>query len=182
MKKYLQRLVNIGGAPLGTPPALPVPTESSNKLTRELSELLHRRNGFHAFESALHVFPSSAASSGPSLSEWNSHELWRHEYGDLARDKLFFAEDAFGNQFCIEGDHIYTFDAETGTCERLCGSLEEWAETILGDYNVLTGYPLLHAWQSAHGGLPSNERCGPPLSSWRLRQARPDQVRYQRTP
>ena len=57
---------------------------------------------------------------------------------------LFFAEDIFGTQFCIKSNKIYTFDPETGSIEYIADHIEGWAEIIMKDYNVLTGYPLAH--------------------------------------
>src|SRR5215831_3621378 len=67
-------------------------------LGQQLDTLLHQCNGFYAFESALHVFPAAAHLENTKeipLNRWNSFELWRFEYGDLADRMLFFAEDAF---------------------------------------------------------------------------------------
>lgn len=161
-KTNVQKLIDLGGAPLGARPgSLGGVGGGDDRLRGQLFDLLQRKNGFYAFESALHVFPAASPTNGPDLEEWNSDTSWRHEYGDLASDKLFFAEDAFGNQFCIEDGHICAFDAETGACERMCSSFEEWAERILDDHDVLTGYPLLHAWQAAHGAIASGHRILP---------------------
>src|SRR5450631_3114757 len=66
----------------------------------ELFNMLECKNGFYAFESALHVFPMTSA-TGLSLEEWNADTLWRNGYKDLAEGLLFFAEDVFQNQFCL---------------------------------------------------------------------------------
>lgn len=76
-------------------------------------------------------------------------------------DLLFFAEDAFGNQFCIQNDAIATFDAETGAAEPLCRTIEEWAERVLSDFAYLTGYPLLHEWQATNGALENDTSLVP---------------------
>jgi hypothetical protein len=93
-----------------------------------------------------------------TLSRWNSYELWRFEYEELAEGALFFAEDALGDQFCIYGGNICSFTAETGDIKPLAESLEGWAERILKDYRVLTGYPVLHLWQEKNGPLPVGSR------------------------
>lgn len=130
------------------------------ELGKQLDELLRLRNGFYAFEGALHVFP--AESSGRrSLEEWNRAELWRFEYGDLSDGKLFFAEDAFGNQFCIEKQSIMFFDSETGETKALADSLKDWIELVLEDYEFQTGYPLMHEWQNNNGRIPEAYRIVP---------------------
>jgi hypothetical protein len=40
-------------------------------------------------------------------------------------------------------------------------SLSDPPERILADYEVLTGYPLLHQWQAKHGALPIGVRLMP---------------------
>jgi hypothetical protein len=79
----------------------------------------------------------------------------------MARDCLFFSEDIFGGQFCIRSGGIYAFDPETGRLEFMSANLEDWAEAILDDFEVLTGYHLAHAWQEAHGHLEVGKRLVP---------------------
>ena len=76
---------------------------------------------------------------------------------------LFFAEDIFGNQFCIKGKDISSFDAETGATKPLASSLEEWAAAILTDYQLLTGHKLAHEWQVRNGPMPINRRLVPKI-------------------
>ena len=133
-------------------------------LGEELATLLRLRNGFYAFESALHVF-----SAGPvvgkevTLDQWNSFQLWRFEYGALADRTLFFAEDAFGNQFCLHESQVCSFDAETGEMSKLARDIEGWAREILSDYTVLTGHPLMHQWQEKNGSIPTGTRLMPKI-------------------
>jgi hypothetical protein len=153
--KSLEKLLSTSGAPLG-PGArlLDLPDlDGFGPLGRELRALLFRRNGFYAFESALHVFPSAAPGKEMNLNGWNSFDLWRFEYGDLAEGTLFFAEDAFGNQFSLYDQHVYFFDAETGQLTEFSNDLEAWADHVLREYRVTTGYPLLHEWQEKNGAL-----------------------------
>ena len=131
-------------------------------LEQELFQLLMCKNGFYAFESALHVFPSGAC-RGISLEQWNSSALWRNEYDGLADELLFFAEDIFGGQFCIKHDGVYLFDPETGKCEKIAPDLEGWADSVLTDYDYLTGYPIAHRWQEKHGIIPPDHRLVPKI-------------------
>jgi len=134
-------------------------------LGQQLDSLLRVRNGFYAFESALHVFPAARQEDGKeaTLSHWNSFQLWRFEYGELADRVLFFAEDAFGNQFCLHNRRVRSFDAETGEMSDLADNLEGWAKQLLAEYPVLTGYPLMHQWQEKHGALPVGTRLMPKI-------------------
>jgi hypothetical protein len=84
-----------------------------------LVSLLTAKNGFYAFESALHVFSSESSSSEIGLTDWNASELWKEEYQGLADGSIFFAEDIFGGQFCARMDGVYGFDPETGMSQGL---------------------------------------------------------------
>ncbi len=127
----------------------------------DLLSMLCKRNGFYVLESALHVFPSHSGDKEIGLDEWNSDDLWRNEYKGMADGCLFFAEDAFGGQFCIKENKIFMFDPETGALDYLADDIEGWAKAIVSDYEVLTGYPLAHQWQEHHGQLPSKKRLLP---------------------
>jgi hypothetical protein len=160
---FIQRLLSIGSAALSNH-AVTVNVadfESHGQLAEELRNLLRQRNGLYAFESALHVFPAAPFEHEMTLGRWNSFGLWRHEYGALTEKMLFFAEDAFGNQFCLHAGRVCSFDAETGALETLGKTIEEWIERILADYEVLTGFPLLHQWQVKHGAIPIGTRLMP---------------------
>jgi hypothetical protein len=130
---------------------------------QELKALLGMKNGFFAFESALRVFPAGDSSRSYSLDEWNSSDLWRNNYGKLALDLLFFAEDIFGTQFCLKDERVYSFDPETADLTLIGNNLEDWAQAILDDYNLLTGYSLAHEWQVANRELTPRERLMPKL-------------------
>lgn len=132
-------------------------------LADDLLALLRRRNGFYALEGALHVFPSGSCDEAMGLDVWNSGSLWRNEYHGMADGCLFFAEDIFGGQFCIKGKDICTFDPETGALDILAKDIEGWAKAVVSDYNVLTGYPLAHAWQKQNGLLEANMRLLPKI-------------------
>lgn len=137
--------------------------DSHGHLGRELLAMLRLKNGFYSFESALQVFPAAGFTKEETLNHWNSHALWKFEYEGLADGKLCFAQDTFGNQFCIFKDTIWLFDAETGDLEFRSNSLEGWAERVLSDYRLETGFPLLHDWQKAHGKIAKGTRLMPKI-------------------
>lgn len=128
------------------PDAIPLLRESG-PLGDELENLLRRRNGFFAFESALHVFPFGRARGVLDIENWNAGSTWRSAYGELFETGLVFAEDLFGFPWCIEGGVITVRDAETGRAAAFANTLEEWAAKILLEWRELTGQPLAHAWQ-----------------------------------
>ena len=156
----VSRLLSIAGPPLA--PGPPLWDGVDPRWPAALSELLAGRNGFYAFESALHVFPAALAAAAPTLAEWNAPALWRELYGDLAEGRCFFAEDVFGGQFALgPAGEVQTFDPETGALAHLADDIEGWASAILVDYRVLTGHPLAQEWQTRHGALVPGERLVP---------------------
>lgn len=163
MGMSLKKLVEIGGTALSLEAPLMAETQlrQAGFLAEELLQLLAEKNGFYAFESALHVFPARSSGAERGLHEWNAPELWISKFAGLADNCLFFAEDVFGVQFCISNNAIHQFDPETGQLDFVADSLEDWADAILQDYEYLTGYPLAHAWQSTNGPLASGERLLP---------------------
>ncbi|KAF1721287.1 SMI1/KNR4 family protein [Pseudoxanthomonas wuyuanensis] len=134
---------------------------SAGTLGDELAQVLDAKNGFDAFESALHFFPAQTSLLSVGIDEWNDPDGWTKEYGDLAAGCLFFAEDIFGGQFCIASSCVWQFDPETGEKNLMAASLDEWAKKVLDDYEVLTGHPLAHAWQKKNGPLPEGMRLVP---------------------
>lgn len=135
----------------------------ADSIINELNDLLSQRNGFYAFERALHLFPSASNQVEIGLDDWNSPSLWRSEYGEMTKDCLFFAEDIFGSQFCIKDQEIHLFDPETGSLEHVANSLEHWAQRIIQDTNFMTGQSLASTWQKEHGLLPPNKRLLPKI-------------------
>lgn len=156
MTRSERLLESAAGAALSTSS----PTKASfgdNVIQQELFRMLSRKNGFYAFESSLHVFPSGV-SQGMDLEKWNSPKLWRNEYEDLADGLLFFAEDIFGGQFRLNENGVYLFDPETAACEKIAPDLEGWADCVLTDYDSLTGYQIARQWQEKHGIIPADHR------------------------
>ncbi|EKR62724.1 hypothetical protein LEP1GSC036_2308 [Leptospira weilii str. 2006001853] len=137
----------------------------SQKALKEIIEILNYRNGFMAFESALHFFHfSEEQKQDYNIIWWNNPEVWKSAYqNDKINSCFCFAEDAFGNQFCFEDDVIYSLDAETGEFEFIADSIENWAEQILSDYEFFTGYSLIHNWQQENGAIPFGYRLIPKI-------------------
>lgn len=128
----------------------------------ELSELLRQRNGFYAFESALHVYAAGDPGAlGGSLEEWNASTGWRAVFGSMADGLVFFAEDIFGSQFALSGNQIAIFEPETGQVDVMATSIEDWADQLLADHEMFTGFPLARDWQSVHGQLSPGQRLVP---------------------
>jgi hypothetical protein len=158
----LQQLLELSSAGL-----CPLPIEEANILSEyalgpELFKLLKFRNGFYAFESALHVFPvSCAANTEMDLERWNAEALWRRDYGNLVEGLLFFAEDIFQDQFCLSASGVVRFKAETGEIVFLAESIEQWADRILKNHRAETAWPFADQWQRQNGPLERGQRLMP---------------------
>jgi hypothetical protein len=158
----IDELLSISSGPLcGEPTEMPELFASFDQ-GPSLIELLKLKNGFFAFESALHVFPARCRIADEmDIETWNRDDLWRDAYGELTRGLLFFAEDIFQDQFCLSERGILRFKAETAETVLLAASLEEWADRILIDHRNETGWPFSREWQTKNGPLPSGKRLMP---------------------
>lgn len=165
MTNHIERLASVGGQPIGEEPPEPkkLSLEFGQEHATSLVSLLGIKNGFYAFESALHIYSTKSGGQEHNIIKWNSTELWRNEYGKLTEGCVFFAEDVFGNQFCLKDNSLYVFDAETGELEPFAASLDDWAGKILADYSLWTGHKLAHEWQQLHGPLPIGSRLLPKI-------------------
>ena len=156
----VEKLLSISSEPLGPRPTSLTALFESCTLGPELFCMLEQKNGFYAFESALHVFPI-ASPNCMSLEEWNAPSLWRDGYQDLAGGLLFFSEDVFQDQFCLSSAGVLRFRSETGGTSFCADSIEKWAAAILQDYSRQTRWALASEWQRAHGPLPVGKRLMP---------------------
>jgi hypothetical protein len=165
MGPYLQKLLSLSSPPLSAQNAsLDMSLRTfAGALADELSEVLGAKNGFYAFESALHVFPAGETESGISLSDWNSFGLWKSHYGEDLTSVIFFAEDIFGEQFAIKDSGVFRFDPETYEFSYISESLELWAREILEDYENQTGYTAAQSWKNIHGPIPPGYRLIPKM-------------------
>lgn len=165
MHNYLEKLLSISSQSLlpGKPYIEHRYTALLGGLNDEIYKVLNIRNGFYAFESALHFFSATEESHKETIdiNEWNRDDLWKKEYGDLADSLFCFAEDLFGCQFCIKDGEIYLFDPETGELEQIANDFEGWARVILNDCDFMTGFPLAHEWQVKHNKIPDGKRLIP---------------------
>src|SRR5262245_2398832 len=112
-----EKLISISSEALGAKVEAIPEFLGNYALGPELFQLLAARNGFYAFEHSLHVVPLRSDITGTmTLEDWNSDTLWRNAYGGLADGLLFFAEDIFGDQFCLSATQagILRFSVETG--------------------------------------------------------------------
>jgi hypothetical protein len=162
----VEKLLSISSEALANRPAAITHFFSEYALATNLFGMLNGKNGFYTFEHALHVFPFGSDVTGAmTLEDWNSITLWRSAYGHLADGLLFFAEDSFGDQFCLSNTRsgVFRFASETAETVHLAESIEEWAELILSNYEFETGWPLAHEWQTRNGILEFGQRLQPKI-------------------
>lgn len=150
MGQALDSLLALSGPAIGRP--IVHLRASAPSPEHELYELLRQRNGFLAFGSALWVLPAGEGEV-LTLEQWNADDCWRDRYGAMAVGHLFFAMDAFSDQFSVSSEGVHSFKPETGKFTLVAPTLEGWAARILADSRTLTGWPVLRAWQDKHGHL-----------------------------
>ena len=163
MVEVISTLLSISSPPLSGDEEMPGQklVDVSPHLSGQLFSLLKQKNGFFAFENALHVFPLGKTDFGYDLTTWNSTNLWRSYYLGLADAPLFFAEDVFGEQFAIYQELIHRFNPETGLFTQFAPSLNDWAERILDSYDLEVGYTIGHNWQTEFEPLQPSHRLLP---------------------
>jgi hypothetical protein len=94
--------------------------------------LLERANGAYLHDHALHLLGACAEPSSHSLAAWNAPATWRDAYGGLADGLVFFAEDAFGDQFAYagRGGEVVCFEAELGRVVPVAASFADWLDLM----------------------------------------------------
>lgn len=166
MNTLVQKLLLDAGPELGAavPAQLVVECCNSVDVQKLCTNILNRRNGFLAYDDALHVFPACAPSSGPNLVQWNSPLGWRNAYGRLLDGYLCFAQDVFGNQFAMNDGVVYRVECETGEMKKIAEGLENWVQWVLDDVDFTTGRPFARLWKEEHSDWSSSgERLVPKL-------------------
>lgn len=161
--KSLDKLVSIhAGQALCSQRSIKETNGVSDSKWRLLLDVLRAKNGFYAFESALHFLPLGELSDGFDLVEWNRVDLWKNAYTGFDLSGLTcFAENVFGDQFCLHRDQFVRFDPETGDVELIAKTLDDWAESIISDPDYHLGFALAHRWQEVNGALTKGNRLVP---------------------
>lgn len=147
----LTRLLSLAGPALGSGGS-----PSRAGLPAELAVLSHRRDGWMAYFSALHVFPLRPRGAGPGLAEVNA--VLSEEFGALAAGHTAFAQDLFGVLFTWSADGVSGFDPETGEAEWFAADLDGWADAVIAAPEELVGSAFAYDWQERHGALKLGER------------------------
>ncbi len=97
---------------------------------RRLLELV---NGAYLFGRALHLFGACERPSWHSLRAWNDPATWRATYGTATDGYVFFAEDAFGDQYAYSGrgGEVVRFEAELGRFATAAPHFMAWIDALL---------------------------------------------------
>lgn len=158
----INKLLSVGSEPLAPQPKAIPEMLGAFTLGPELVRMLHKKNGFYAFEAALHVFPLTGDPE-TGLVGWNAVSLWRNDYEDLAEGLLFFGEDILQDQFClsVKQPGVFRFHSETGELVFIADTIEGWAGVVLSNYQRETGWPFVHEWQAKNGLIPFGKRLMP---------------------
>jgi hypothetical protein len=139
------------------------PVESSKEIEDQgYAQFLKAHDGLSAFRGGLRIF-GTQRSLLPSISEWNSPDLWKSEYRELERGITFFAEDFLGNQFGFEKQAVIRFLAETGDREAFSQDFEGWLQKIVADPVEELALWLLDDWHARHQGPNPGEHLCPKI-------------------
>ena len=151
-----------GGDPLGKPSNERGAVITAGSLGQQLLAMLKVKNGFFAFESALHVFPvNQPIDDEVELVEWNSPSVWKDAFSKDLTHTFCFAENLFGEQFCIVEKSICRFDPETTELVPLADSIEDWACLMIAERDKQIGFRLGHEWQRLNKPLARGRRLLP---------------------
>lgn len=142
------------------PPAAPADLASCEAqlgapLPAALRSLLAIQNGGWYAGGLLHLPGAGRERRHDSLGAWNEPALWKFAYEGFDLDRyLFFADDAFGNQFgCLAGEPdpaVWRFDVQEGEFIRIADSIDAFfSEVLVEDGPWLLGSDYLDAYRES---------------------------------
>lgn len=129
---------------------LPAAGRSEDAHTR----VLKRWNGFYALDGLLHVLGACETPPNHSLRAWNAPDGWRAAWGRATEGLVFFAQDAFGDQFAYRGGKIVRLRARSGRVEAQQATLTEWIEAVMLDPDYVLDRRTFQACVKRLGPLP----------------------------
>lgn len=118
-------------------PLEPSPPSIKLEEYRFMEGLLFKRNGFMAFGGALRIFPYVVKKDKKhrDLVSWNEFMLWKYMYGDALKNKICFAENFLGDQFCYSKNGVEVFEIDTKQSTHLSNSIDELGDVFFSDDN-----------------------------------------------
>lgn len=123
--------------------------------------LLQHRNGFYAFNGLLHVLGACTSPPNHSLLTWNDPTGWRSAWGVTLEGLVFFAQNAFGDQFGYRAGKIVRLKALEGVVMASHASLDEFLQAALLDPETTLSQRAFDACVRAHGALPHGGHFAP---------------------
>lgn len=124
--------------------------------------IIESDNGGFFFDQSLHIYGFTQDPDFHNIEVINMKI--NQEYGDIAKDLMFFGQDVFGNQFSfdLKNKQVIFFNIETGEREILASSFLDWIPVLLNQINYLTGNTLASEW-SVHQRLELDQRLSPKI-------------------
>ena len=108
---------------------------------------------FDPFDITSRLLGSSSSGTNLHSGRANTTSIWNRCFSSpricLVHNSAFFTI------------RVCTFDPETAQLTEMAGSLEDWAQAILEEFDVQTGYPLGNEWQTQHQPLSPGTRLLP---------------------
>jgi len=130
-------------------------SELRSRLPEDYLYLLDRTNGLYSHRYGLHILGIGVGvPEFHDIERWNGSAGWRHEYGDLVDNLLFFGETAFGDQFYFDALlRVGKLLAETGDRTILAESFSEWVDSLEVRASDLLDLEVIEIWAAGKNRL-----------------------------
>lgn len=126
----------------------------------QLLALYDIADGFFCLDRSLLVRPISRDANPEGSFEWRRRDFWQFYFN---RDEYFyvFAEDAFGDPFCLIRSGIIKLNMETTERFFISETIDKWAEAVLDDPEEYLNTFFMREWVFKHGDVPVGFRLAP---------------------
>jgi hypothetical protein len=142
---------------------IPVWIKSISKID-SLITFLHEnpQRAFYHFK-ALHIYGFDPRYSYSDI-ELINYTL-NHKFENFFQNRIAFAQDLFGNQFCFVNDgSIILVNIETLEIEAVSSNFDDFDKVIFDRANYLTAWPLAEKWIEVNNNeFNFNERLCPKI-------------------
>ncbi len=134
----------------------------SSAVAPQLSVLYDIGDGFFCYNRSLLVRPICREREPEGAVQWNEHDFWT-VYFESSERFFVFAEDSFGDPFCIVENNVVKVNMETGERIIIANSVEEWASLILYDHNLYLNTAIMAKWVRSFGCVAPGFRLAPKI-------------------
>lgn len=131
------------------------PPSVDNEVVEELSNVINDggyfdfikriSNGGFFFDTSLHIYGVCKSPAYDSITYVNN--IIGHEYGELAKNLVFFAQEALGNQFAFSDKGVVMFNIETAEVDLLSEDFASFVDALFNDLDYLTGRGFIAEWK-----------------------------------